>query len=397
MTTKSWNDRAKECIGQGFLTNSKNPDSDFPFVPTHWLKGAGAYMYDEKHNGYIDMICGLGAIHWGYGMETFTGFYPELLSGCSIKEVQAAEAIKGFMPWVERVKFVNDGTEACLAAIRMARAHTGRYQVFSEGYHGWSDEYIGLCDDSIGIPPSNKFCMRKLNIDKLDEILVPATAAVILEPVMLDDSPERVAKLVKIRKFCSANGIVLIFDEVITGLRYPLGSVATDKAIYPDLICCGKAFGNGEKTGFVAGRKDLLDGPYFVSGTYFGQGRALTAIINSIEMHEKDSSDILCDSAKVANLGFNSFDPEIVRIEGWGTRGNFVGTDYNVATFRQEMFKRKWYTKTTLVWNWANICFCDKFLAYSKEVIEGIKAGDLKLEYELPVKGVAQIIREVAK
>jgi hypothetical protein len=219
-------------------------------------------------------------------------------------------------------------------------------------------------------------------------------AAIIVEPVMLDDSPERIAQLINLRKLCTARGIVLIFDEVITGLRYPLGSVATDKAIYPDLICCGKAFGNGEKTGFVAGRKELLDGPYFVSGTYFGQGRALRAISNSIERAAKDQSDVLCFDAKSANQIFNTYEPEIVRIDGWGTRGNFVGTDINVATYRQEMFKLRWYTKTTLVWNWANIQFADKFLADSKEVIYGIKAGDLKLEYELPVKGVAQRIRE---
>jgi hypothetical protein len=134
-----------------------------------------------------------------------------------------------------------------------------------------------------------------------------------------------------------------------------------------------------------------------VSGTYFGQGRALRAISNSIERHEKDSSDVLCFDAKSANQIFNTYSPEIVRIDGWGTRGNFVGTDLNVAIYRQEMFKRKWYTKTSLVWNWANIQFADKFLSDSKEVISGIKAGDLKLEYELPVKGVAQRIREQAK
>jgi glutamate-1-semialdehyde aminotransferase len=396
MTTKTWNERAKEAIGQGFLTNSKNPDSDFPFVPSHWSSGLGAYLYDDKIGVYIDMICGLGAIHWGYNRLP-RSFDPGLLSGCSTQEVKTAEDIKDFMPWVERVKFVNDGTEACLAAIRMARAYTGRNQVASEGYHGWSDEFIGLCDDSVGIPANLRFSMRKLDLDNLDEMTQVPFAAIIVEPVMLDDSPERIAQLIKLRKFCTARGIVLIFDEVITGLRYPLGSVATDKAIYPDLICCGKAFGNGEKTGFVAGRKELLDGPYFVSGTYFGQGRALRAISNSIERAAKDQSDVLCFDAKSANTIFNSYEPEIVRIDGWGTRGNFVGTDINVATYRQEMFKRRWYTKTTLVWNWANIQFAAKFLSDSKEVLEGMCSGDLKLEYELPVKGVAQRIREQAK
>jgi glutamate-1-semialdehyde aminotransferase len=214
-----------------------------------------------------------------------------------------------------------------------------------------------------------------------------------LEPVQLDDSAERIKKLRELRKICSDRGIVLIFDEVITGLRYPSGSVSRYHEIHPDLICCGKAFGNGEKTGFVAGNKDIMDGNYFVSGTYFGHLRSLAAIKESIWQHGIMESSSLNSKTSMTNRAFNEAQPEIVKIEGWGNRGNFVGTPENVAIFRQEMFKLGWYTKTTLVWNWCNYVHDGKFLEDSYSVLDSIKNGKAKLEYSMPKTAVAAKIR----
>ena len=387
MSTDNWLERSKACIGQGYLTNSKNPATDFPFVPSHWHYASGAKMYAANGDGYIDMICGLGAIHWGH--YPYPGGFFRLLSGCSIVEVEAAEKFKDAFPWVEKVKFVNDGSEACVAAVRMARTITGRNHVLSEGYHGWLDEFTGLNDNCVGIPTNIPF-MGKFSLEGYRQI-PEQTAAVILEPVQLDDSPRRIELLKELVAFCNERGIVTIFDEVITGLRYPSMSVCNHHGIHPDLICCGKAFGNGEKVGIVAGRADILDEPYFVSGTYFGHIPSLMSVIDSINKERNLKSVVLRD---MANDICNAIKGGPIELHGWGTRANIAGTDKDVAIYRQEMFKRGWYTKTTVVFNWANINYGEKFIRHSKEVISGIASGHYVLEYPMPVKAVAQKVRE---
>jgi len=218
-------------------------------------------------------------------------------------------------------------------------------------------------------------------------------AAVILEPVQLDNSPQRIDLLRDLTDHCRKRDILVIFDEVITGLRYPGGSVTKWHNLEPDLICCGKAFGNGEKAGFVIGRGDLMDKDYFVSGTYFGHQPTLYEIMASCEREQETpyTSDNLNQMAREANQKVQT---DRIKITGWGARANIVGTDEDIALFRQEMFKRRWFTKTTLIWNWRNIGFASKFVADAIYVISDMNEGHVKLEYPMPVKGVAQKVRE---
>lgn len=401
MNTKLWYDRSKQCIAQGALTNSKHPDTDVLGVfPTHFERGYGAHLYVNDSERYLDFVSGLGAINLGYANEQLENeVYKSFklggcLSGNTQQEVVTAEKVKSTFHWVEKVKFLNDGTEACMAAIRMARAFTGREFVLWEGYHGWYDEATAINDNAIGTPLGHKTI--KLDVINLNSDL-KNVAAIILEPVMLDDSQERIEYLKQLRKRCDQTGTILIFDEVVTGMRYPSLSVAKHWNIYPDLICLGKACANGYKIGMVAGRADILDSNYFVSGTYFGHIPTLkaTEVCMHLSKHDNkyDSVD-LNDKALLLKERFNSHHPEIVKLEGWGARMNFVGSDLNLALFRQVLAENLIFTKNTFFLNHATKHHVDELMMVSEFALKSIKNGKISLKGNMPRKPVAQIARE---
>jgi glutamate-1-semialdehyde aminotransferase len=235
-----------------------------------------------------------------------------------------------------------------------------------------------------------------LNIADLDSSL-SNVSAIILEPVMLDDSRDRIEYLKKLRDFCDKNNIVLIFDEVVTGMRYPSLSVSKHWGIYPDLLCLGKACANGYKIGAVAGRADIMDGDYFVSGTYFGHIPTLkaTEVCMHITKHDsKYSSADLNEKALDLKAHFNSLMPDIVKLEGWGARMNFVGSDLNLALFRQTLIENRIFTKNTFFLNHATKNFTNELCSVSEFALKAIRDDKITLKGPLPRKAVAQIARE---
>jgi len=140
--------RSRRTIAQGALTNSKHSDRFCDLAPTHVKYGSGCHLYDMEDKQWLDMICGLGTNHFGYGNQKIQkeviryAFHGGCHSLPTHHEVEAAEKLKELFPFVERVKWVNDGSSACTAALSMARAYTGRHVVLTEGYHGWHPEHI---------------------------------------------------------------------------------------------------------------------------------------------------------------------------------------------------------------------------------------------------------------
>jgi glutamate-1-semialdehyde aminotransferase len=408
MSTKLWLDRSKLSIAQGSLTNSKHPDTDVLGVfPTHFEKGYGSYLYTTEGTRYLDFVSGLGAINLGYANEQLENTVMKVsghggcLSGNTVQEIFTAERVKATFHWCDRVKFLNDGTEACMAAIRMARAFTGKDIVLWEGYHGWYDEATAWNDNAVGTPLGHRFQSLEnfsIDLDKFNHgYFKHDIAAIIMEPVMVDDSKDRINYLKKIKEFCDRHRIVLIFDEVITGMRYPSLSVAKHWNIYPDLICLGKACANGYKIGIVAGRSDILDGDYFVSGTYFGHIPSLKATDYCMYLSKHDTKydvDDLNERALLLKDRFNSLSPEIIKFEGWGARMNFVGSDLNVALFRQELVENRIFTKKTFFLNHATKHHIDEFMMVSEFALKKISDGKAYLKGPMPRKAVAQIIRE---
>lgn len=398
-------DRANRCIAQGYLTNSKNPETDiFGVFPTHFKKGKGCWIYDTENERYMDLVCALGCNLFGYGNllieNQVTADFGLCLGGSTVHEVYAAEAVKNVFQWIEKIKFVNSGTEACMAAVRIARSYTGRPYVLSQGYHGWSDEFVSLTPPANGINRFSSIFELPQDFDDIPDEIISNTAAIIIEPVILDDSRARIEWLKKLRTLCTEKGIVLIFDEIVTGIRYPDHAVAKHWNITPDLFLLGKAIGNGHKIALVAGPSTLMDGKYFVSGSYFGQITSLQAVRAVIELITKKANqyniNVLNDKTKYFRDSFNALGPDIVRLEGWGNRCNFVGSDYNMALFRQEMIKARYFTKTTFLSNFDISDHFSDILYTAKMILSRIALGEVKLEGRMPVKPFSQVVREKA-
>lgn len=327
----TWKSRADASIAHGALTNSKRTAS---FVegayPTHGERAHGVRFVADGRE-YLDFGCANGSNLLGYGHpeigKAIARAYSDgsLLTIGSVVEVQAAEMLMAHIPFIRRLRFLKTGTEACLAAITMARAATGRLKVLSSGYHGWSPEFTSLSAPGHGCPPGyvRKLPDRLADIENWNEL-----AAVIVEPVHLDFSQERKEWLIALSHRCREHGVVLIFDEVITGFRVPKLCIASHWGIYPDLICLGKAIGGGLPLAVVGGRADVMEcvNEYFVSSTFAGETCALAAMMAVLKLLQNDltSIDRLWALGQRWQEKFNELSGGIVSLEGYPTRGYFA-------------------------------------------------------------------------
>lgn len=391
--------RSDECIAQGALTNSKRTECLVRGVyPTHVSRGEGCYLIDTRGNRYVDFICGLGSNILGYADEEVTNALADAAKdGCSLSlasslEVQVAERVKELFPCIDKLKFLKTGTEACLAAIRVARAATGKKFVYSEGYHGWSDEFVGMTPPHLGVNPSGY--MRKLPAQFHE--MAADTAAVIIEPVSTDASDSRRAWLQSLRDYCTEHDIALIFDEVITGFRWPKFSVTNLWGITPDLICLGKAMGNGMPISVVGGSRKFMDcGEYFVSSTFAGERLSLAAAYKTMELLQtKYPLQTLWDAGEKFLKHFNQLEPEKVWIEGYPTRGAFRGDDLIKALFWQEACKAGLLFGPSWFFNFKHIAVADQVLNGCADIFRRIRLGGVKLEGEMPRSPFAAKMRE---
>lgn len=391
--------RGQRAIAQGALTNSKNPRSFvFGVYPKYVKYGRGGCLFDCENNRYVDYICGLGASILGYGYDpVLKEMTAHLRQGFSHSlpthhEVETAEALKSVFPFVESFKLLKTGTEACMAALKIARAATGRVKAFSEGYHGWSDPFVSLTEPAAGVCRTQE--MHKLtDIEEIDT----ETAAVIVEPIISDNSPERIDWLNRLRLRCTEVGAVLIFDEVITGFRYMEFSAARHHNVTPDLICIGKAIANGMPLAAVGGSYALMNGTYFVSSTYAGEVLSLVAAKATIKALQTDNfmkmSTVWPNGQRFMER-FNSFYPEKIRLEGYPTRGVFAGDDETIALFFQEAVKAQMLFTKSWFYSGALTEFDDISLNACKMILARIRLGQVRLEGEAPVSPFAQKMRE---
>ena len=377
--------RSNRTIAQGALTNSKHPDRFVASAPTHVKYGNGCHLYDMNDVKWLDMISGLGTNHFGYGNPKIQkelirySFHGNCHSLPTYHEVEASEKLKELFPFVEKVKWVNDGSSACTAAVSIARSYTNRHVVLTEGYHGWHPEQISHVAWK---PDGCAYRLYKLEQDlaNVDENI----AAIIIEPVQLDDSDERIEFLKKLRTVCTEKGIVLIYDEVITGLRYPKFGVSNSFGILPDIILLGKAIGNGQKIAVVGGHSSLMDGDYFCSGTYHGHIPSLIAAKTCMNLAKYDSSFNL-KRLNEDSLDFfeklNAMAKGIFKIEGWGCRGLFKG---NFLLFQQEMIKAKILFGPSIFINFDSVKHLNDVLGWCQMAIDNIRGGGCRLKGSKP-------------
>lgn len=387
----SLNERSQQCIAQGCLTNSKHPKTHVLGVaPTHIVKALGARVWDESGKTYIDYIGGLGTNLIGYGNETVNRAAIQAMSiGISHSlgtqfEIAAAEKLKELLPFIERVKWVKTGSEACAAALKIARAVTGKRLVLTEGYHGWHEEFCNIYN-GLGSPS-----IEPLEIDKITEHV----AAVIVEPVMLDWSDDRREWLQALSTRCKETGTILIFDEVITNCRFPKYSVSSWANIVPDLICGGKAIANGFPLAYVAGKSVIMDNQsYFVSGTYNGDVVSLAAAhaVMTLLLSKKMNIEHLWQKGLEFMERFNALAQGYVQLVGYPTRGVLAGDSLKVAIFMQEaaksglLFGKSW-----------NFSFChannetqDQTFAALEGIFAKVLRHEVKLEAPMPTSPLA--------
>jgi glutamate-1-semialdehyde 2,1-aminomutase/spore coat polysaccharide biosynthesis protein SpsF len=292
--------RAEKVIPLGSQTFSKSriqyPASS-PMMLTH---GQGGRVWDVDGNCYVDMVCGLLPVVLGYqDPDVDTAIRNQLNAGISFSlatelETQLAERLVELIPCAEMVRFGKNGTDATSAAIRLARAFTGRDRVGVCGYHGWQDWYIGSTSRHKGVPQAVQDLTHVFAYNDLDSAKKLFTdhpgemAALILEPMnAVDPKP---GYLESLKELAHAHGALLIFDEVITGFRYALGGAQSMFGVTPDLASFGKSMGNGMPISAVLGRADILREmeEVFISGTFGGEALSLAASIATIDKMKRE-------------------------------------------------------------------------------------------------------------
>ncbi|SDW87440.1 glutamate-1-semialdehyde 2,1-aminomutase/spore coat polysaccharide biosynthesis protein SpsF [Lachnospiraceae bacterium KHCPX20] len=268
------------------------------FAPSYMDHGEGCYIYDVDGNEFIDFMCALGPITVGYNEpevnEAVIRQVNKFASGSlqSELEVELAEKLCQIIPCAEMVRFVKNGGDATTAAVRLARAFTGREHVLMSGYHGMHDWSIGASENHKGVPEAvraltTNFIYNDLN-DLEKKLQEREVAAVILEPIQSNGPKE--GYLEGVKELTHKYGAILIFDEVVSGFHYALGGAQEMFNVSPDLVAFGKGMANGYPISAVAGRKDLLEQieqGVFVSTTFGGDSISMAASMATIKILEQ--------------------------------------------------------------------------------------------------------------
>jgi glutamate-1-semialdehyde aminotransferase len=283
-------ERARRVIPMGTQTLSKSAGQWVHGVaPNYVARARGAHVWDVDGNRFIDFPMALGPVILGHAWPSVNAaIAAQLDDGITYTlphplEIDLAERILGDVPGVERVRFGKTGSDVTSAAIRVARAHTGRAGVLVGGYHGWHDWYIASTSRNAGVPDA----VRRLtdtftygDLASLDDALARQggdTAAVILEPAGASEPEPGYLQAVVDR--ARAAGAVAVFDEIITGFRLARGGAQERYGVEADLVTFGKALGNGMPISALAGRADIMERleEVFFSGTHGGEVLSITA------------------------------------------------------------------------------------------------------------------------
>lgn len=287
--------------------------------PVFMKSAEGAFMYDEDGNKYLDLINSWGPMILGHGHPQVQ---QSVLNACqgsfsfgapTEREVEMAKVLVSMVPGLEKIRMVNSGTEATMSAIRLARGYTGRDKMikFEGCYHGHGDSFLiaaGSGAITHGEPNSpgvtegtalDTLTARYNDLDSVAELLNAnqgKVAALILEPVAgnMGCVLPKEGFLKGLRSLCDEHGVVLIFDEVMTGFRLAKGGAQELFDVQADLCTYGKVIGGGMPVGAYGGKKELMDyvspqGPVYQAGTLSGNPIAMAAGIAMLTLLNTDS------------------------------------------------------------------------------------------------------------
>ena len=287
--------------------------------PVFVERAEGAYLYDVDGNRLIDYINSWGPMIMGHAFKpVLDAVIEKAKNGTSFGmpteiETKIADLAVSMVPNIDKIRFVNSGTEACMSAVRLARGYTGKEKIikFSGCYHGHSDSFLieagsgaltfgapnspgvtqGTAKDTI-LAPFNDLPSVK-NIIKANQNEI---AAIIIEPVAgnMGCIPPVKGFLEGLRELCNKYDILLIFDEVMTGFRLSKGGVQELYGIDADIVCFGKVIGGGLPVGAFASSEEIMnylapDGPVYQAGTLSGNPLAMAAGYSLLKVLDSDN------------------------------------------------------------------------------------------------------------
>lgn len=280
--------RARGLIPAGTQTLAKGPTQYVDGVAPKYLeRGRGCRVWDVDGNQYIDLTMGVGPLVLGYAYPRVDdAIRAQLDSGITFSlmhplEVEVSELVRSLVPGAEAVRFSKTGCDVTSAAVRVARAFTGRERVLCCGYHGWHDWYVATTGRNAGVPAATRELTRSFTYNNPDSVLPhldSSVACVILEPMIFE--PPRAGFLRVLQQACARAGALLIFDEMWTGFRLALGGAQEFFDVRADLACFSKAVANGMPLSVLTGRADvmrLLDDDVFFFTTFGGEALSLAA------------------------------------------------------------------------------------------------------------------------
>jgi len=360
-------------IPGGAHTYSRGDDQFPANAPSILERGEGAYVYAPDGKKYLDYGMGLRSVNIGYGnKEVADACYKEILKGnnltrASITELNAAELLTSLIPAVDMVKFAKHGSAVTSAAMKLARAYTGKKYVVvpaEQPFFSYDDWFIGSTVMQRGIPSEVSSLTLKFNYNNLASLeqlfaQYPGQIAAVMLEAATNVEPEK-DFLQQVKALCKKNDAVFIIDEMITGFRWDLRGAQAYFDIEPDLCTFGKAMANGFAVAALAGKRDIMsiggildegaERVFLTSTTHGAEMSSLGAFIKTIEILQRDNIvDHFWSYGKKLVTGMNAIAKDLgiekyFEVEGYACSPTFITRDKDAnasfamrTLFAQEM------------------------------------------------------------
>ena len=342
-------------IPNGVQTESKMPNRHVEGVyPKYITKGNGGRVWGDDGKEYVDYTCSLGTNLLGHAnIGVANAITTQIRNGTLFglphpDETTLAIKLVDYFPSGEMIRFLKTGSEACSAAVKIARACTGKRVILTCGYHGWHDWYNAITDRNrgSGAPGKPTVYEFKYNDYKALATLIEKhdVAAIIMEPYVYEEPKDNFLR--KIRRVCDEKKIVLIFDEVVTAFRTKKGSAQAMFGIVPDLTVIGKGLGNGVPIAAVLGKREFmktLEGDTFISSTFGGDLLGIAAGLSVMEQLDSAVIDHIWRMGDCLKSRFNDYSAGMDGVEciGYPCRTFFkFPTEEHKSLFWQECLKK---------------------------------------------------------
>ncbi|SEL00436.1 glutamate-1-semialdehyde 2,1-aminomutase [Chitinophaga rupis] len=373
-------ERLHKAIPGGAHTYSRGDDQFPSNAPSILERGEGAYVYDPAGNKYLDYGMGLRSVNIGYGnKEIADACYEEILKGnnltrASTTELKAAELLIDLIPAVEMVKFAKHGSTVTSAAIKLARAFTGKKYVavpLEHPFFSFDDWFIGSTVMQRGVPEETSRFTLKFNYNNLESVeqlfaQYPGQIAAVMLEAATTVAPQN-DFLHRVKTVCEKNGALFIIDEMITGFRWNLRGAQAYFDIEPDLCTFGKAMANGFAVAALGGRREIMnigsiqeegkERVFLTSTTHGAEMSALGAFIKTVEILQRDNViehfwsygqkliDGLNGIAKTLDIA------DFFMVEGYPCSPNFVarGRDKEVSLAMRTLFAQEMINNGVLI------------------------------------------------